>query len=479
MKRLLSILFTLLFSINLAAQSAEEAVNLLEDQDGFGIRAAGLGNAFTGVADDYSAIYWNPAGLAQIKMNEVYVSLHNFNTRDKVNYLGTATSGSRSFTKFNSFGFAYPFPVKRGSLVLALGYQRINDLDGYTEFTGYLPDGVSNNLGFNIKNELGDFGLLEFDRDFQQKQAISNEGQMSQWSIGAAIDLSSRFSAGLTLTLHRGRSEYALDYSQDDINTKNSYDILDQNGNVTEQFFYNYYDFHQKVSSDYSGFEAKFGGLIRLNEQLRLGGAITFPMTLNVDEDWSYSDELSYDIIKNQINYQYTETTIDESGVFDYNIKVPFQFSAGASYQTQLFLISGTIEYNDWSQLKYEMPEDRDPLDYEDLLAQNKIFREDFRPVLSYALGGEVNLFNSLLSLRGGYRYAPSPLKDADKKYDKQYFSAGLGFRIDQSSVVEASYTLGLWEKDKAYYYDWDADPMRVSEKYTTTRFMIGARLQF
>jgi long-chain fatty acid transport protein len=29
-----------------------------------GTRAAGMGGAFVGVADDASAIYWNPAGLA-------------------------------------------------------------------------------------------------------------------------------------------------------------------------------------------------------------------------------------------------------------------------------------------------------------------------------------------------------------------------------------------------------------------------------
>jgi hypothetical protein len=33
-------------------------------ESGFGARAAGMGNCFTGVADDVTAIYWNPGGLA-------------------------------------------------------------------------------------------------------------------------------------------------------------------------------------------------------------------------------------------------------------------------------------------------------------------------------------------------------------------------------------------------------------------------------
>jgi len=36
------------------------------NMNGFGARAAGMGGAFVGLANDYSAIFWNPAGLAQM-----------------------------------------------------------------------------------------------------------------------------------------------------------------------------------------------------------------------------------------------------------------------------------------------------------------------------------------------------------------------------------------------------------------------------
>ena len=38
---------------------------------GLGARAVGLGGAFSALADDVTAIYWNPAGLAQIENREV------------------------------------------------------------------------------------------------------------------------------------------------------------------------------------------------------------------------------------------------------------------------------------------------------------------------------------------------------------------------------------------------------------------------
>ncbi|HEY4643792.1 MAG TPA: hypothetical protein VIH68_03655, partial [Bacteroidota bacterium] len=53
------------------AQFPEDALRLSEEGEGVGARALGMGNAFTAVADDYTAIFWHPAGLAQLYHNEV------------------------------------------------------------------------------------------------------------------------------------------------------------------------------------------------------------------------------------------------------------------------------------------------------------------------------------------------------------------------------------------------------------------------
>ena len=35
--------------------------------NGLGARAASMGGAFVGLADDFTAVFWNPAGLALMK----------------------------------------------------------------------------------------------------------------------------------------------------------------------------------------------------------------------------------------------------------------------------------------------------------------------------------------------------------------------------------------------------------------------------
>ena len=477
---LLLTLFTLLFSTKSIAQSAEEAVRLLDNEEGFGVRAASMGNAYVSAADDYSAIYWNPAGLAMIHHGHLYGSVYNLNYKPVVSYQDVSTYNPESFTKLKSFGLAVPFPVERGSFVIALGYQRVNDLDSFIQLKGINP--TSNDLAFEIDNELGNYGVLPFDLNLQQSLTVQNEGNISQWSLGAATDFSENFSAGLTVNFYGGSSNYSYDYSQDDVNSANAYNIVNENNQVIEELYYNYYDVRQKISSEYSGTEFKAGGLLRLSPVLRVGATVTFPMDLKVKEDWSVNDELSYDILVRSENtvYEFVEAYELGRGTFDYIIRTPYKFSAGASFHSSLLVVSVSADYRDWTQLRYKVPEDRDERDYANLLEENKYFRENFRPVISYGVGAELKLFDSMLNLRAGYRIAPSPFANADTSMDRHYASVGFGLGLTKNILLEASYTMGRWKYDKAYSYDWSTDQaMTTSEKHQTDKLVVGIRLYF
>ena len=70
-KKTFIIVFTLLFLLtinNLSSRAGEDAssTGLSFLKIGAGARAVGMGEAFTAIASDPSAAYWNPAGLAQI-----------------------------------------------------------------------------------------------------------------------------------------------------------------------------------------------------------------------------------------------------------------------------------------------------------------------------------------------------------------------------------------------------------------------------
>jgi len=228
---------SILLSVSFA-QTAQEAVDLFQNENGFGLRAAAMGNAYTSVADDYSAIYWNPAGLAQLKFGEMSGALMHSNFSNDVDYFGKNSSDSRTFTKLQNFGIAYPFPVARGSFVVAFGYQKVNNLDSFTGFKG--------------TNNVGDLYDVEYEHTF--------EGSIDQWSFAVAMDLSENFSAGLTMNFIGGSKTFSQDYLDDDL----------------PYYFDNllYREKKTNLDHDYSGFNLQLGGLFKLSDNIKMGAKI-------------------------------------------------------------------------------------------------------------------------------------------------------------------------------------------------------------
>src|SRR4051812_23363290 len=58
-----------------AQQQVQGELVSLGRKTGVGARAVGLGEAFTAVADDYSALYYNAAGMTQLTKSEIGASL--------------------------------------------------------------------------------------------------------------------------------------------------------------------------------------------------------------------------------------------------------------------------------------------------------------------------------------------------------------------------------------------------------------------
>jgi hypothetical protein len=65
----------LLFVLSAFQVHAADSLNTKLTNSYTSLRAMGMGNAFTAVADDYSLLFYNPAGLARKPYNEVQVSL--------------------------------------------------------------------------------------------------------------------------------------------------------------------------------------------------------------------------------------------------------------------------------------------------------------------------------------------------------------------------------------------------------------------
>ena len=82
---------------------------------GVGSKACAMGEAFVALADDPSAIYWNPAGLSQIKSTQI-LGMHSFWLEDmSCQYLSSV------------------FVTGYGNLGVAISYSSSGDIPGYNE----------------------------------------------------------------------------------------------------------------------------------------------------------------------------------------------------------------------------------------------------------------------------------------------------------------------------------------------------------
>lgn len=393
---------------------AQEEIFSLGMQLGPGSRAVALGGAFSSVGGDYTAAFWNPAALRDIRQVQVYGSLSHLARQNDFGLLSnadpfspTGRKSDENFTRFNDIGVAYPVPTLRGSLVFAFGFQRVRSYDA--------------NFDFRTFNYTPDDGVAQSWREIA-------DGSLNVWTLAGGVDVSPNVSLGLGVNFWDGGTDFGstfLEEDLDDIYTFSEFRVADN------------------INSDISGFNVKLGSLFRVSPLLRFGATISTPVRLKIKEDFSTDIEQLDD--GNILNED--QSSLDE-GFNEYKIQSPWTFTGGGSVHLANFVVSGDLEYNDWSQIKYNTDppftdEVGNPLSQGEA---NDTIREQYRATTRIRVGGEFTVPRTGLSLRAGYFRDPSVFENADSDEDKQFISAGTGFSVDKQVRIDVAYVHGFWK---------------------------------
>ncbi len=120
-------------------QFPEDALRYSWQELGPGGRSLGMGTAGMSFLDDYSSIYWNPAGIGQTKLSEFSFGLSTLSHQNTATFMGTENSFTNSETSLDHLGLVYAIPTARGSLSFAIGYDRSNDFTTGLSFAGFNP----------------------------------------------------------------------------------------------------------------------------------------------------------------------------------------------------------------------------------------------------------------------------------------------------------------------------------------------------
>ncbi len=152
-----------------AAQASWAAETAAFLDIGVGARAAGMGGAYTALADDANAVYWNPAGLARMEKREASASHAQLGASTRHDFL------------------TYAHPAPQGTFAGAITYLSqgsIEGRDGLGRPTGSFNASDAAVTGaYGRKTELADLGLSV---KYLRSHIGSTEAQ------GAAVDLGAR-----------------------------------------------------------------------------------------------------------------------------------------------------------------------------------------------------------------------------------------------------------------------------------------------
>lgn len=450
------------------AQFPEDALRLSTPGFGVGARAMGMGNAYTGVASDFSAIYFNPAGLAQLTRAEFSMGLSYLNAKDDGKFFGISQSATNNTTNFNSFGIVHPVPVRRGSLVLAFGFQRQANFTSGLEFKGFnhnssiiqtwAPDNQPLTTDISIAEDLylaqadtiTNRFISPIKNRLTQSGNVTESGGLNNWSVAGALDLGPNLSAGVTLTYVAGSYRYDRRYREEDLN--GIYNAF--------PFDFNNLQIDEYIDGDISGVTAKFGLMYRVPERFRIGFTVKTPSAFTVKENYGLSARSAFDD-----GAAYTSSKNARS---EYDVRTPWVIGGGASVMLRDLVLSADAEFTDWTSMEFTDAAGN-------LVNQNRDIRSIFRTTLEYRLGAEYDVASSGLRLRAGYGLRPSPYKDDPSDFDRQTFTGGIGVLLTSSVMLDAGFAHSWWN---TYRSNYDATS-RVDESVSWNSFLLTLSYRF
>ncbi len=411
----------------LAQPSMAEQEITVGNDFGVGARSMGMGGAFTGVADDFTALHWNPAGLSHIRRMEAFGALSHEKVNNETVYFGNADSTFTSNTRPNSFGIVFPIPTYRGGLAFAFGVNRIQSFDLRTSVKGF------NELSIDEDPE---FGLLTID------EITEESGGVTSWDFGLAVDIAPNVALGATLSFLSGNYNYNLDLLATDDSQLDS--ILDGLSYLDE------------IDTNYFGVDGKIGLMAYFNKFAKLGLTLTIPLSFSAEEYWYQDSYYAYD--------DGTDETIVDDGVFDYDISRPIRFKAGVSIRPiPGATIAADVGYTDWTQTEYSEPPSED--------LSNENFVTDYRSTVKFSVGGEYYIPKTGLALRAGYGLDPLPYNPEGTEIEKerQYITLGLGMIMSGSFTFDVAYVRGSSK----------VNTDNVSKSINTNQIYLSAGLRF
>ncbi|MGB4654506.1 MAG: OmpP1/FadL family transporter [Bacteroidales bacterium] len=448
----------------LSAQNEIDALRYSRFNYSGSARFTSMGGAFGAVGADYSATVQNPAVMGLYRQGEFMISPYLHFASTKSNFLNESHSDNRSTMYLGNASFVYvmnenePVSVQLGvgvnntntfsNRILFRGYNNQNSI--LTSYRDKLNSGISDPFG----NELAVSTELIYEdtatnmyvidmaqgQGITQTKAIKRTGGISETNFSASVNIRNYVFLGFSLGLTN------ITYAETG--------FLTETDNNDEVMYFKSMNLNEKLNTDGSGINAKFGLIVQPADFLRIGAAVHTPTAYyNITDEWDSS-------IASEFDNGFKANKKSPRGKFDYRINTPLRAIGSVAFIIgQHAIISGDYEYIDYSKANLRS-------DSYAFINENSKIENVFKPAHNFRFGAEYRFM--IFALRGGFSYYGSPYADNDELGTRTAYSVGFGVR-ERNYFVDLAYQL---QKSKEDFYMYDIAPVANQDISSNSIFL-------
>lgn len=503
MKKILTLICTLIFLASVNAQSIYDAAKIADNDLNGTARFVGMGGAMGALGGDITTMGTNPAGIGIYRSNDLMTSFSFSAYGMESNYEGQKSSLDKNRWSFDNIGFVFSSKIgnqtplryvnfgfnykrtksfyKNMSMAGMMGIvenPRDKDAPYYmsqtnsmalqaTDAEKYVWDNYRQHLDFGDANKIftdpdaGWLGALGYQGGLLIQDRVTDEpdlydpflptepfsffdsrekGGINQYDFNIAFNINDRVYLGVTLGAYDVNYEKYSAYEE-------SYSYKDDLNNFREEGYA--LESFNKISG--SGFDVKMGLIVRPFEYspFRIGFAIhtptfyrlTYSTSAIVTNDYFGKDQMERKVVD---TYDYVGDMEQ-----DYRLVTPWKYNVSLGYTVGDFLALGAeYEYEDYSTMKFKyVSEDGGG----DMKIQNAEAKNYLKGEHTFRIGAEYKIIPQF-AFRAGYNYNSAVFKDEAVKYiPANSLITDTDFANKRS---QNNYTLGIGYKGKMFYAD-------------------------
>ena len=479
-------LFTLLSVLLFYYSNAQTEIDALRysNQNIIGTaRFSAMAGAYGSLGADFTTLSYNPAGIGFYQFSELSITPSITNIIATSFYGGERAIDEKFNSNFSNLGYVVSSPKtylldKSGNewkrLNFAFGWNKTANYHKQTYIRGnnsnssMIDNFVSNAQGNNI-DKLNSFtellawntylfnpidtidngnyiSNLNSSLSKKQEKVINSNGSSGEYVFSVGTSYEDRIYLGATIGMP------SINYYEKSTYTESEF--TDTAAHLQS------FDYDEELTTTGKGFNLNVGVITRLNDWIRVGGALHSPTFYDMEDEYStaitavWSDTLG--------------TKYDSSpfGYFNYELKTPWKAIGSVAINIKKQgLITADIEIVDYASAKFNS----DSYKFSD---ENEVINSLYTKATNIRLGGEMKY--KPFRIRAGYALYGSPYK-ANSEFGNESVSFGLG--VDRGHfIVDFAYVFSEGSDEHFMYSSDLVDAATITSTKHNFLVTIGLR---